>query len=192
MTAPGHNDVVAGRSQEARAARARSAPREEWPEERLGERAWLSVGEFALFALRIALGLSMLQVAYKLFRGGWDGWTSASALLPGVVQGPLGNVYTALWGNQIVLWLMILGSFAVGVALVFGLLTRLGALLGTFMMLSFYTANLPPSSGWFDVQLVQMFAFFVVASMRAGNVWGVDHFLRPFERKQRWLYWVLG
>lgn len=176
----------------AGAGATRRTPRVTWPEERVGERAWLSAGEFALFALRLALGLSMLQVAYKLFRGGWDGWTNASALLPGVVQGPLGNIYAALWGSQIVIGLMILGSLAVGITLLLGFLTRLGALLGTFMMLSFYTANLPPSSGWFDVQLVQMFAFFVVASMRAGHVWGVDHFLRPLERRRPWLYWILG
>ena len=191
MTAPVPNET-AGRSNEDRDVAFRSIAPADWPEETIGHHAWLSVGEFALFALRVALGLSMLQVAYKLFRGGWDGWTNASALLPNVVQGPLGNIYAALWGNQLILWLIMLGAAAVGLALVTGFVTRFAALAGTFMMLSFYTADLPPSRGWFDVQLVQMFAFFLVASMRAGHVWGIDRFLRRYEARARWLYWFLG
>ena len=179
---------------DARIHSGRSAPRTgsraDRPEEQLGLNTKLSVGEFALFALRIALGLSMLQVAYKLFRGGWDGWTSASALLPAVVQGPIGNVYTALWGNQVVLWLIILGTLAIGLAMLTGLLTRLAALAGTLIMLSFYTASLPPTSGWFDVQLIAIFAFFALASLGAGHIWGVDSFLRRYENT--WWYWMLG
>lgn len=168
----------------------RSGFRADWPEERLGLNAKLSVGEFALFALRIALGLSMLQVAYKLFRGGWDGWTSASALLPSVVQGPIGNVYSALWGSPVVLWLLILGTAAIGLAMVSGFLTRLAALAGTVIMLSFYTACLPPTSGWFDVQLIAIFGFFALASVGAGHIWGIDSFLRRYENT--WWYWMLG
>ena len=190
MAAPDRQRVT-GLASEERNARGRSGSRFDWPEEQLGQSARLSVGEFALFALRMALGLSMLQVAYKLFRGGWDGWTSASALLPAVVQGPIGQVYTALWGNQLVLWLLILGTGAIGLAMVTGFLTRLAALAGTLIMLSFYTASLPPSSGWFDVQLIAIFAFFTLASMGAGHIWGIDSLLRRFER-HRWWYWMLG
>ncbi len=184
MAAPEHQSVT-------RQRRGRSGSRADWPEEKLGENARLSVGEFALFALRVVLGLSMLQVAEKLALGGWNGWTSASGLLPGVVKGPIGNIYSVLWGNQLILWLIILGTLAIGLAMVFGLLTRLAALVGTLIMLSFYTANLPPSTGWFDVQLVEIFAFFLVASMGAGHVWGIDSLLRRVERTS-WWYWMLG
>jgi uncharacterized membrane protein YphA (DoxX/SURF4 family) len=190
MAAP-DRQRMSGLDAEERAAHDRSGSRFDRPEERLGQSARLSVGEFALFALRLALGLSFLQVAYKLFRGGWDGWTSASALLPGVVQGPIGNVYTALWGNQFILWLIILGTGAIGLAMVAGFLTRLAALAGTLIMLSFYTACLPPTSGWFDVQIIAIFAFFALASVGAGHIWGIDAFLRRYER-QRWWYWMLG
>lgn len=184
MTAPDAQPVTAQ-------PRGRLGSRADRPEERLGERARLSVGEFALFALRVVLGLSMLQVAEKLFLGGWDGWTNVSGLLPSVVKGPIGNVYTALWGSQVVLWLLILGSLAIGLAMVLGVLTRLAALVGALIMLSFYTANLPPATGWFDVQLVEIFAFFLVASMGAGHVWGIDSLLRRVERTS-WWYWMLG
>ena len=189
MAAPEH-PRTSGLAPEDR-ARVRSGSRFDWPEEQLGQSARLSVGEFALFALRMALGLSFLQIAYKLFRGGWDGWTNASALLPATVQGPIGNIYSVLWGNQFILWLMILGTLAIGLAMVAGLLTRLAALAGTLIMLSFYTACLPPATGWFDVQLIAIFAFFTLASMGAGHVWGVDSFLRRYERR-RWWYWMLG
>ena len=181
-----------GAAAEARAARARSGSRFDWPEEQLGQSARLSVGEFALFALRMALGLSMLQIAYKLIRGGWDGWTSASALLPATVQGPIGNIYGVLWGNELVLWLMILGTAAIGLAMTAGFLTRLAAVAGTLIMLSFYTACLPPASGWFDVQLIAIFAFFALASVGAGHIWGIDSLLRRYEREHRWWYWMLG
>lgn len=170
---------------------ARGGSRADWPEEQLGLNAKLSVGEFALFALRLTLGLSFLQIAYKLFRGGWDGWTSASGLLPSIVQGPIGNVYSVLWGNQIILWLIILGTAAIGLAMVTGFLTRLAAVVGTLIMLSFYTACLPPTSGWFDVQLIAIFSFFALASVGAGHIWGIDSLLRRYEH-HRWWYWMLG
>jgi uncharacterized membrane protein YphA (DoxX/SURF4 family) len=190
MAAP-ERQRIPGLASEEGGAHARSGSRFDRPEEQLGQSARLSIGEFALFALRLALGLSMLQVAYKLFRGGWDGWTGASALLPGVVQGPIGQVYTALWGNPVVLWLIILGTAAIGLAMVSGFLTRLAALAGTLIMLSFYTACLPPTSGWFDVQIIAIFAFFALASMGAGHIWGIDSLLRRYE-KHRWWYWMLG
>lgn len=189
MTTPGRDDSHAPPS---RVPFRRGAPPAEQPEDLVGLDRYTSVGEFALFALRVALGLSMLQVAYKLFRGGWEAWLNASALLPGVVKGPLGGIYAAIWGNPIVLWFVILGALAVGIGLTTGFLTRLSALVGTFMMLGFYTADLPPSSGWFDVQLVQMFAFFLVASMGAGHIWGVDSLLRDRYTESRWWYFALG
>lgn len=189
MSGPARDDA-APRGSRNDGGRTRSAvPR---PEDQLGRSSRLSVGEFALFTLRVALGLSMLQVAYKLVRGGWDAWVNASALLPSVVKGPLGNIYAAVWGDPIVLWMAIIGSAAVGIGLSLGFLTRLSALVGTFMMLGFYTADLPPSSGWFDVQLVQMFAFFLVASMGAGHVWGIDALIRGIESKPRWWDYFLG
>lgn len=190
MAAPERTRTV-GQAPAERADRLRSGSRFDWPEEQLGRSVKLSVGEFALFALRMALGLGMLQVAYKLFRGGWDGWTDAGALLPSVVQGPIGQIYSVLWGNQLVLWLLILGTGAIGLAMVSGFLTRLAALAGTLIMLSFYTACLPPTSGWFDVQLIAIFAFFALASMGAGHIWGIDSLLRRYE-KDRWWYWMLG
>jgi len=168
-----------------------NTPPSEWPEEAFGRSARLSTGEFALFAMRVVLGLSMLQVAYNLARGGWDAWLNAGALLPGVVKGPMGDIYTALWGNEFVLWLIVLGAAAVGIGMVLGLLTRVSALVGTLMMFSFYTADMPPTNGWFEVQLIQMFAFFLVASLGAGHVWGVDALLRKRE-KAHWWYWLLG
>ncbi len=190
MAAPERTRNV-GLAPDEQTARGRSGSRFDWPEEQLGQSAKLSVGEFALFMMRLALGLSFLQVAYKLYRGGWDGWTSASALLPAVVQGPIGNIYANLWGNEIVLWLLILGTAGIGLAMVAGFLTRLAALAGTLIMLSFYTACLPPASGWFDVQIIAIFAFFTLASMGAGHVWGIDSLLRRLE-KHRWWYWMLG
>ncbi len=57
------------------------------PEEQLGSSGRPSIGELALLGLRLVLGLSFLQVGYKLFREGWNGWTNASVLLPSVGAG---------------------------------------------------------------------------------------------------------
>ncbi len=168
-----------------------ATPPQDWPEEAFGRSARLSTGEFALFAMRVVLGLSMLQVAFNLARGGWDAWMNAGALLPAVVKGPMGDVYTALWGNETVMFLIIAGAAAVGIGMVTGFLTRVSALVGTVMMFSFYTADMPPTNGWFEVQLIQMFAFFLVASLGAGHIWGIDALLRKRE-KSRWWYWMLG
>lgn len=191
MSAPGRKDSTTWSGDEP-GVRARSVAAAEQPEDIVGVDSRTSIGEFALFALRVALGLSMLQVAYKLMRGGWDAWLNSSGLLPNVVQGPLGNLYASIWGSPVVLWLVILGATAVGIGLVTGFLTRLSALVGTFMMLGFYTADLPPSKGWFDVQFVQIFAFFLVASMGAGHIWGIDARIRRMESRSRWWYFFLG
>lgn len=187
MTGPARDDSAVRAQQGPRAY-----PRSDWPEEKLGKSRTLSVGEFAIFALRVTLGLSMLQVAYKLSRIGWEGWVNAHGLLPEVVSGPLGSIYANFWGEAWVLVLVILGSGAVGIGLVLGFLTRLSALVGTFMMLSFYTADLPPSTGWFEVQLVQIFAFFAVSALGAGHIWGIDALIRRMELKSRWWWIVLG
>lgn len=187
MTGPGRDDS-AGHPEQGRGG----YPRSEWPEEQFGRSRTLTVGEFAVFALRVTLGLSMLQVAYKLMRVGWEGWVNTHGLLPDVVSGPLGSIYANVWGDPWVLVMVILGSGAVGIGLVFGFLTRLSALVGTFMMLGFYTADLPPSTGWFEVQLVQIFAFFAVSALGAGHVWGIDQLIRRMELKSRWWWIVLG
>lgn len=193
MAVPRRNgkDAVPSATQVDKLTGGPTTPPREWPEEAFGRSARLSTGEFALFAMRVVLGLSMLQVAYNLARGGWDAWLNAGALLPAVVKGPMGDVYTALWGNEIVMFLIIVGAAAVGIGMVTGFLTRVSAFVGTLMMFSFYTADMPPTNGWFEVQLIQMFAFFLVASLGAGHIWGIDALLRKRE-KSRWWYWMLG
>lgn len=193
MAVPRRNpsDAVPSPAQADKLRDGLATPPTDWPEEAFGRSARLSTGEFALFAMRVVLGLSMLQVAFNLTRGGWDAWMNAGALLPAVVKGPMGDLYTALWGNDIVMFLIIAGAAAVGIGMVTGFLTRVSAFVGTVMMFSFYTADMPPTNGWFEVQLIQMFAFFLVASLGAGHIWGIDALLRKRE-KSRWWYWMLG
>ncbi|MBE3583942.1 MAG: hypothetical protein IMX01_07515 [Limnochordaceae bacterium] len=146
-----------------------------------------------LVLLRVAQGLVMARMAYVLaFKGGWDAFGNASSLIPSVVQGPLGNVFTNLYGNQVALWLIILGATAVAISLVSGFLVRLGSAVGALMALSFYLADLPPADGWINLRLLYLVGLALIAAGRTGCRWGVDRWLAGVERRQPWLRWIAG
>jgi uncharacterized membrane protein YphA (DoxX/SURF4 family) len=91
-------------------------------------------------------------------------------------------------------WVMRWGLLAVGLCLLFGLLTRPAAVVGAMLLLLIYLA-MPPLPGvpenpraegnylFVDKNLIEVFALLVVASTRSGEWFGLDgllRFLNPF------------
>lgn len=147
----------------------------------------------AIVCFRVALGIVMLRMAYVLaFKGGWDAFGNVGGIIPSVVQGPFSDFLMSLYGNQIALWLMILGSGAVGVSLVTGLLVRLGAICGSIMAISFYLGALPPPDGWINTNVLFILGFVIVAISGSGYHLGVDKLLRQMEERYPLLRYLTG
>lgn len=155
-----------------------------------GRVQWTDV---SIVALRVALGIVMLRMAYVLaFQGGWDAFANAGGIVPSVVQGPFSDLMMSLYGNQLALGAMILGAGFVGISLVSGLFVRLGALSGSLMAISFYLSALPPADGWINTQILYVLGFLVVSISGSGYRWGVDQWLRAAEERYRFLRYLTG
>jgi uncharacterized membrane protein YphA (DoxX/SURF4 family) len=84
---------------------------------------------------------------------------------------------TVLPNSDLFAELVVLGEWAAGISLLFGLLTRLGALTGMFLMVNYMLMKgLESSSGSVDRLFFLACLVFLVAS--AGLVWGVDGYLQ--------------
>jgi PQQ-dependent catabolism-associated beta-propeller protein len=86
--------------------------------------------------------------------------------------------------------LQTIGEVAVGLGLLFGILTRLAAAIGLFLALNYGLANQWMSFGQqgFHLLLVVSMAMFLVTG--AGRVWGVDGWLQAGRRRVWGLPWL--
>jgi uncharacterized membrane protein YphA (DoxX/SURF4 family) len=150
-----------------------------------------------LALIRAAFGLYFLVSAWRKTTGGWftsgDGVTnfvernfenapaSYAAFLDGVV----------LPGATTFSQLVVLGEWVAGLSLLFGLLTRLGAIVGMWLVLNFMvTKGLANDAGSTDrLFFVTCFAF---AAAAAGLVWGLDGTLRPTLASNPVTRWLAG
>lgn len=90
--------------------------------------------------------------------------------------------------------LVILGELFVGVALILGVLTRLGGYTGAFFMFLFFYGNADWTHGFLNADLVYLVLFVLIAEIGAGQVYGLDERLREhaFVEKHPWLQSLLG
>ncbi len=156
--------------------------------------------------LSAAQGLALIRVAFGVYfivsalRKTTTGWlTSEDALMQFVgrnVEGAASGYASFL--NSVVLphasifaQLVVLGEWAAGLSLLFGLATRLGGIVGAWLVLNYMLAKgLPNESGSVDR------LFFVVclalAAASAGLVWGLDGALRPKLESNPVIRWLTG
>ncbi|MFB6204273.1 MAG: DoxX family protein [Candidatus Nanohaloarchaea archaeon] len=90
--------------------------------------------------------------------------------------------------------LVVLSELFVGLALLFGVLTRLGAFIGAVMALMFYYGNTAFKHGLMNSDFVYLYLFVVIAVVGAGRFYGFDDRLAEsefFERYPR-LKYLLG
>jgi uncharacterized membrane protein YphA (DoxX/SURF4 family) len=127
---------------------------------------------WALFALRVALGLKFLQEAAGQLAEGWIGGSQLEAMLQkAVAHNPELPPYRSFLEDVVIPHadvftdLVVLGELAVGVGLVLGLLTRLSALAAIFLNLNFLLM-FGPARGWFDALFIILEAVIVVFGSR--------------------------
>ncbi|MFB6131695.1 MAG: DoxX family membrane protein, partial [Salinigranum sp.] len=73
------------------------------------------------------------------------------------------------------------GELAIGLGLIFGVLTRLAAFWGAFMMLLFYFGNWDVSNGYINGDFAYMLVFLAVAAFGAGHIRGLDRYIEQYE-----------
>ncbi len=92
-----------------------------------------------------------------------------------------------------------MGEVLIGLGLLFGVLTRLAAFWGAFMMLLFYLGNWDVAHGYINGDFAYMLVFLSVAAFGAGRVLGLDGYIEQYEvdgqplvDRYPWTRYVLG
>src|SRR5438876_11911597 len=88
---------------------------------------------------------------------------------------------TVLPNSRVFATLQTFGEAAVGLGLILGLLTGLGALVGLFLSLNYGLASQWMSFGQQGFHVLLVTSMFVFLGARAGRVWGIDAWL--FRRR---------
>jgi thiosulfate dehydrogenase [quinone] large subunit len=143
---------------------------------------WLTKAEW-LAILRIGVGLWWLEsVRHKdipdFVRGGSMGWVESLTKdhpFPAFANLIRRTSLATERRRVVTSWLVVLGEFAVGVSLVLGFLTPVGAIVGIFLNLNYFLlAGLKGDYGEQGQNLMMILIEVVVFATAAGMVWGVD------------------
>lgn len=164
---------------------------------------------WSVLGLRAILAWIFLQAGLgKLSEGGWTNpgaWSSESFLVFAIDEGnPFGGLFDFL-AEFTVLWdpLVMYGQIIIGLALLFGVMFRLAALLGGLQMILFwlasfeggFTEGLPIAHGYVvDYTLVYAILLFAMGAIGAGRILGLDAQLEesPIVQENPWLKYLLG
>lgn len=156
-----------------------------------------------ILALRLMMGLAFFQSGLdKVISGSF----SAAGYLTGAAPNngsPVADLFVAMgntpWFVDFVNVAVPGGEVFIGLGLIFGVLTRLAAFWGAFMMLMFYLGNWDISHGYINGDFACMLVFLSVAAFGAGRILGLDAYVEQYEVDGRslvvrhpWLRYVLG
>jgi thiosulfate dehydrogenase [quinone] large subunit len=132
------------------------------------------------FALGFSTGRNVDTGAIDFF--GKDAWIHGGSPTDGVLlyalKGPFKGLYDGLAGQTWVEWLYMLSMLAIGLALIFGIGTRLAALGGIAWMAVFYTATAiwPEHNPFLDEHIVNAIVLAGIAYVGAGRYLGLGRF----------------
>lgn len=144
-----------------------------------------SLSAWFVLALRLMMGYAFL----------FAGWEKVSAAEPWSASGYLLNAVPAasplyetfIWMGQTAWFADFLaiaipyGELAIGLGLLFGVMTRLAAFFGAFMMLMFYFSNWSVEHGVINGDFAYMLVFLAVAAFGAGRILGLDPLIERYE-----------
>jgi len=133
-----------------------------------------SNSKYLIFTTRIVFGLMFLVSGVTKLTSGF----SASGYLQDVSYGPMKSFYLLLAGNPLVDFLVVYGEIAIGIALILGLFLWFTAYSGSLMMIMYYFSTFPPKTGLINFQLIYIFLFFLLATLHAGEFWGLGKWRR--------------
>jgi thiosulfate dehydrogenase [quinone] large subunit len=143
-----------------------------------------SLSAWFVLALRLMMGLAFTHSGVEKLLTGFDatgylrfetvsnGSPAADAFVAMAANGPF-----VAFVNVAVPW----GELAIGLALVFGVLTRLAAFWGAVTMLLFYLGNWDVAHGFVNADLAYLLVFLAVAAFGAGRIVGLDALVERAE-----------
>jgi thiosulfate dehydrogenase [quinone] large subunit len=159
---------------------------------------------FSLVLLRTLIGWHFVYEGYyKLILPGWSragaplrDWTASGYL--NAATGPFADVFHRMAGSGAMAWIDVLvpvGLLLVGLSLLLGLFTQLGAAGGLALLTLFYVSSIPttgvPMAGaegtylLVNKTLIEWAALLVVLAARTGRIAGLDLLRRRVRRESR-------
>lgn len=167
---------------------------------------WLA---YSMLGLRTVIAWVFLQAGLeKLFEGGIGdplAWSSAGFLRNAIAEAnPLRGLFLFFAEYaSVVDPLVVFGQILIGLALLFGVFFRFAALMGSLMMLFFWTAawqgglgaGFPVENGYFiDSSFVYLLLLFGLGAWGAGRLLGIDRYLEEtaIVRNNPWMRYLLG
>jgi thiosulfate dehydrogenase [quinone] large subunit len=158
------------------------------------------VVRYAAAAVRISIGWVFLWAFLdKLFglghetasKAAWiHGGSPTQGFLAFATKGPFKSVYNNIAGQAWADWLFMIGLLGIGVALMFGIATRLAAGSGALLLVLMWSAVLPPADNLFmDDHLIYALALVLIAALGAGRTMGLGATWErlPIVQQQPWL-----
>lgn len=124
--------------------------------------------KISLFLLRVGMGILFLWAGYtKLIDPTWSaaGYISGSKVFTGFYAWLLQpNILPVI--NFLNEW----GLTLIGLALIFGVFTRLASFFGLALMILYYLPIYPPTHGLIDEHIIYSLAFLVLMAFGAGEI----------------------
>lgn len=157
----------------------------------LWESAWPE--KFATTILPPVVALLRFTMGWIFVYSGFDKLLtdfSAGGYLANATKGPLAGWFQGLASNPTALNvidpLVVWGQILIGLALVFGVLTRWALLWAAAMMFMFYISAFPPENNPFmDDHLVYILLFGVLGALGAGRIIGLDYLIEKLPLVKR-------
>lgn len=129
--------------------------------------------KISLLLLRLSLSSIFLWAFFdKVFGLGFatkaasawlSGGSPTTGFLKGATYGPFKPFFVSLAGNSLIDWVFMLGLLFLGLALLFGIMRKLTAYLGSLMMLLMWLSLFPPKTNpLVDDHIVYVFVFWVL------------------------------
>jgi len=153
---------------------------------------WKSGKTWSIFVSRLALGFLFLWGGYTKVLTLMSGKMATAGFLSGssVAGGPFADFFNSLSGNWTVEYLVVFGELLVGVALLFGVFTRVGAISGMLLMLLFTIAmwpiaDTPGANPAVDLRVIYGLVLLMFFFLTPGLFLGVDQFLERTKFVQR-------
>ena len=145
--------------------------------------------------LRLTMGWIFVWAGFdKLIRG-----FSAEGFLLHATKGPFAGWFQSMGESQTALSIIepmvVWGEIVIGVALIFGVMTRWAAFWGAVMMFMFFIAQLPPEHNPFmEYYLIYILVLGVIGALGAGRIVGLDNMIErlPLVRRIPGATFLLG
>ena len=136
--------------------------------------------EYTILLLRISIGWLIFYAGITKILT--PGWSTKQFLLSSTF---LNSFFSAMAGNVVVDWLVMLGLTLIGLSLLFGLFVKISSLMGIIMMILFYLPYYPPKHGLVDEHVIYIMVFLVLIGLNAGKIYGLES--NKFISRIKWL-----